>query len=190
MRTADQRLIAKRRAIHAACRELGMEEETRRAMMQQVASVRSTTELNLAGADRVLDHLARAGARLGKRSDVGRRPGKPKATGRDDLLGKIEAQLADMKLPWQYAHSMAHHMFQIQRLDWCDGKQLGKIIAALSYEQTKRGLLAEIDALLKTAGKTRDDVTARIGGDARWQRHIESLKDLVLLIRQWWPAHG
>ncbi|HJW23786.1 MAG TPA: regulatory protein GemA [Rhodocyclaceae bacterium] len=191
MTTIAQRLALKRRAVHAACRELGMDDDTRRDMMQRVAGVRSTTDLDLRKADLVLDHLNKSGAKLGKK-DVGRRKDKPKDAAITDQVAKIEAQLADMKLPWQYAHSMARHMFKVERLEWCNGAQLGKIIAALAYEQEKRALLEQVDGLLRAAGKTQDDLTFRLtgvkNGDTGWKRNKKQLERLIQMVPQWWPA--
>lgn len=119
--------------IHIAKAQLGLDDETYRAMLWSIGRVRSAADLDWAGRKRVLDHLRGCGAR------IGRHPGAPKpAADRRELLGKIEAQLADMGLPWAYGHAMAKRMFRVEKLDWCDAAQLHKIVAALAYKQKKR----------------------------------------------------
>ena len=167
------RLASRRRAVHAACRQLGMDEDTRRDMLQNVAGVRSTTKLNLKACDLVLEHLRQRGAvRTPKARNVGQHPGTPETNrpGAGELMSKIEAQLADMNLPWAYAQSILKHVSAdkqagkpgVEKLEWATPEQLHKVVAALAYEQEKRGLLEAIDSRLREIGKSRDDVTAFI----------------------------
>lgn len=134
-------LAARRRAVHAACRQLGMDEDTRRDMLQGVAGVRSTTDLSLAACDAVLDHLRKAGAAKGTR--IGHK-GAPAALDRTPQLQKIEALLADMGLPWSYADAIAKNVTggsnpkAIARLGWVkDPKHLQAVIVALVKRQKK-----------------------------------------------------
>lgn len=170
---ATPRLAARRRAVHAACRQLGMDEETRRDMLQNVAGVRSTTLLNLDACDKVLDHLHSRGAALNpKMRNVGNHPGTPEThrPGCGALIGKIEAQLASMKLPWKYALSILKNISAdkragkpgVDKLEWATPDHLHKVVAALDYEQKKRWRLATVDEILSTMGKTRDDAAALV----------------------------
>lgn len=126
-----------RRALFAACRALGMDEDARRDMLQAVVGVRSTRDLNPLQWARVLDHLNRITG-----YDNGRKPNKP-APDKAALMGKIEAQLADMKLPWHYLTSARHGKSMVQRLAGVDALEfatpagLQKIVAALAYRQKK-----------------------------------------------------
>ena len=117
--------------IHIAKSQLGMEDETYRAMLWTVARVKSAADLDWTGRKRVLEHLKSRGAKLG-----GKRPPHA-APDRAALVGKIGALLADMKLPWEYAHSMSAHMFKVAKVEWCSPEQLRKIVAALAYRQKK-----------------------------------------------------
>lgn len=117
--------------IHIAKSQLGMEDETYRAMLWAVARVKSAANLDWTGRKRVLEHMKACGAKLG-----GKRPPRA-APDRAALVGKIGAQLADMALPWQYAHSMSSHMFKVEKVEWCSPEQLRKIVAALAYKQKK-----------------------------------------------------
>lgn len=50
-------LAKARRAIRAECTKQGIDDDARRAMMQRLAGVTSSTELDADGARKVLDHL-------------------------------------------------------------------------------------------------------------------------------------
>lgn len=143
--TKSSWLDARKRAIFASCRQLGIEEVERKSILRLVAGVDSTTALNLEQADRVLDHLRRAGAaKPAKARNVGRHPGAPATLDREPYYQKIEALLADMQLPWSYAESIAENITGgkaggIKRLAWVrDGRHLRGIVSALMVEKKKR----------------------------------------------------
>lgn len=117
--------------IHIAKAQLGMDDETYRAMLWTIARVKSAADLDWTGRKRVLEHMIGCGAKL-----VGVH--RPRAAGdRAGLVGKIGAQLTQMQLPWEYAHGIARHMFKIEKVEWCSPEQLHKIVAALAYKQKK-----------------------------------------------------
>lgn len=192
------KLASLRRAVHAACRQLGMDEDTRRGMLQGVAGVRSTTQLDLAACSKVLDHLRKSGAAL-KERNVGQHPGNPETTrpGAGELMAKIEAQLADMQLPWAYALTILQHTSAdkksgkpgVAKLEWATPAQLHNVVAALAYEQEKRASLATVDRLLDMKGKTRADVVAFIASKKPdykkdWTRDKRWLNWLILHIEE------
>lgn len=191
------RLKAMRRAVHASCRQLDMDEETRRSMLFNVTGKRSTTELTLADCDKVLDHLREKGApRPVKKKTVGAYPGAPANLGREPMLQKIEAQLADMKLPWSYAVAIAKRQTPvtvgvcIERLEWVPEKGLAAVIAALDVEQKKRARLEDVDVALKRLGKTRADVSAMLakaGDSGKWERNLKKLVFVGNALPVWWP---
>lgn len=117
--------------IHIAKTQLGMEDETYRAMLWTVARVKSAADLDWTGRKRVLEHMKACGAKLG-----GVRPPRA-APDRAALVGKIGAQLTDMGLSWQYGHGMSKQMFKVAKVEWCSPEQLRKIVAALAYKQKK-----------------------------------------------------
>lgn len=128
---------APRKALFAACRALGMDEDARRDMLQAVVGVRSTKDLQPAQWSKVLNHLNTL-----THYDNGRKPTRP-APDKAALMSKIEAQLADMKLPWHYLTSAKHGKSMCQRLAGVDALEfatpdgLMKIVAALAYKQKK-----------------------------------------------------
>jgi phage gp16-like protein len=123
--------------IHVARQKLAMDEDTYRAMLWSVARVKSSTELDFAGRKKVLDHLKASGFKVvAKRSGSTPRPA-PSAD-KSAQVAKIRALLIALdNKPDAYADGMAKHMFKVDRFEWCTGAQLGKIIAALSYQANK-----------------------------------------------------
>lgn len=129
--------------IHIAKKELAMDDDTYRAMLMQVAGVSSSKDLSATGRAKVLEHFKAAGFK-GKKTY----PKRPHTTDNKAQLQKIEAQLADMGLPWDYLTarqqgkddktlSMVERLTGVKRLEWCNKTQLSKVIAALAIHQKK-----------------------------------------------------
>lgn len=186
----EPRLAARRRAVHAACRQLGIDEDTRRAMLRGVAGVDSTSSLSMQACAKVLDHLRQAGAsQQPPARAVGQHPGTPAsaAAGCAELLGKVEALLADMQLPWSYGLAILRRVSQgqqskgaVERFEFATAEMLTGVIAALTIEQQKRGLLASVEERLQKAGIAADQVPARFPSLKRgWQRDVPSLRRLL-----------
>lgn len=121
--------------IHIAKKQLGMDDATYRAMLLTHGGVNSSKDLTIIGAAKVLAHLERCGF-TPTAPKKGKRPGTtPDRTG---LLSKIEAQLADAGRAWAYADGLAQKMFKVDKVSWLDTVQMGKVIAALSYDAKRR----------------------------------------------------
>ena len=96
--------------LHTAKNKLGMDEETYRAMLQNVAGVRSSLNLTQGGFEAVMRHLETVGfakthgpheftgytARLKKWKSLGRRPGMASAA----QLARIETDWELMRWHW------------------------------------------------------------------------------------------
>ena len=116
--------------IHIAKQQLGMDDDTYRAMLWACARVDSSTKLDFAGRKKVLDHLKGCGFKATKAA-ARPAPAKDKAA----LVGKIRALLIALdNKPDTYADGMARNMFKVERFEWCTPVQLGKIVAALGYQ--------------------------------------------------------
>lgn len=116
--------------IHVAKAQLGLDEETYRAMLWTVARVASSADLDWAGRKKVLDHLKAKGFKIKSRPAP--------AANKAGLVSAVRASLiACGNKPDAYADGMARHMFHIERFEWCDAAQLRKIIAALGYQQKR-----------------------------------------------------
>ena len=123
--------------IHIARQQLGMDDDTYRAMLQSVAGVRSSKDLDKAGYDRVMKHLIKCGFQPKPSPKHGKRPDPKK--GSRPLIDKIEAQLADAGRPWAYAHAMAKRMYKVEKLEWCTEEQLRGIVTALAKDARRHG---------------------------------------------------
>lgn len=179
--------------IHIARQQLGMDEDTYRAMLQEHGGVSSSKDLSAAGLKRVLAQLERSGATFTRtRRNIGKRPHNIDRL--PAYVEKVEAQLADMGLSWAYADTIARHITGgngapemgkdpgVERLAWVQKAQHWRaIIAALDVEQERRHRLAGIDALLAERGLTRDYVESEIAGHPRahkWTRDRRLLKTI------------
>lgn len=123
--------------IHIAKKELGLDDDTYRAMLQNVAGVRSAKDLSVAGANKVIAHLTRIGWKPKAAKKVGRKPVPAKDKVR--LMSKIEALLAEAGRSWDYAHAMAAHMFKIEKVDWLEYEQLASLMKALIIDAKRQG---------------------------------------------------
>jgi phage gp16-like protein len=190
---ATPQLAARRRAVHAACRQLGMDDDARRDFLQAHASVRSTNDLDLHACQRVLDAARKVGAtRPAPEKYAGRHPGYPLTCRRGcgALMEKVEAQLADMKLPWAYATTILRHMHTTARLEWATSKQLHDLVAALAVEQHKRHALAGVTQLAAELGKTDaelDSLARRLQPTPRpltpkWRRDLRYLERMAYIL--------
>lgn len=120
--------------IHIAKKDLGLDEDTYRALLQRIAGKGSAKDLTPLDAAKVLQELER----LGWKSKPGRAKPKP-AVDRAKLVGKIEAQLAEAGRPWGYADGMAQKMYKVERLEWLNAKQLQGVVSALVYDAKRHG---------------------------------------------------
>ncbi len=124
--------------IHIAKKDLGLDDETYRALLDRVAGVRSAKDLTPRQTGAVLAEFVR----LGWESAPAKKPGRKApvaAPDRKKLMGKIEAFLAEAKRSWAYADGIALRMFKVERVEWLDPGQLQKMVAALTYDARRHG---------------------------------------------------
>lgn len=120
--------------IHIAKKDLGLDDDTYRSLLNRVtgkSSAKDLSPLQVAGVLREFE-------RLGWKSKQGRDKPKP-AADKAKLVGKIEAQLAEAGRPWEYGDGMAKRLYQVERLEWLDAKQLGGVITALAKDAKRHG---------------------------------------------------
>ncbi len=120
--------------IHIAKSNLGLDDDTYRALLQDVAGVDSAAKLNAKQRAAVLERFESKGWKNKKHK------GKPRSVSDDKapLISKIGALLADMELPWAYAIAILEQKkVYTQRLEWCTTKQLHGIVVALIKRQEK-----------------------------------------------------
>lgn len=135
---------ARRRAalakIHLAKKQLGMDDDTYRAMLLTIGGVKSSKDLTGEGVHKVLRHLEHAGAKFTTPRKHGRKPHSlPSSSERAPKLAKIEALLAEAGRPWEYAIAMAKRMYNKDALEWCGHEQLSGIITALVKDAARNG---------------------------------------------------
>lgn len=124
--------------IKIAQKQLGMDDDTYRAMLWTVARVKSCTELDFVGRRNVLDHLKKCGFKVTAGKNAGKSRPAP-AADKAALVGKIRALLIALdNKPDAYADGMARKMFGVERMEWCSAPQLGKMVAALNYSLARQ----------------------------------------------------
>lgn len=123
--------------IHLAKKELGLQDDAYRELLKGVTGKTSSADLTATERMELIRSLEKLGAKSTAKPYPGRPP-KPKADVAS-LTRKIEAQLTEAKRPWAYANAMAKRMFGVEMVQWCDADQLGRIVAALTYDARRHG---------------------------------------------------
>lgn len=137
LKNAEQMRKAELAQIHIAKTQLGLPDDEYRALLLQVTGKTSSKDLTWQGRKALLDHFKKLGFKV-KANKAGR--AKPAVTeNKEALIEKIQAQLSEAELPWAYADSMAKRICKVERIEWCDPIQLGKIVAALNYDAMRKG---------------------------------------------------
>lgn len=129
-------------AIHVmASKRLRLDRETYVALLQRVAGVNSSADLDARGRAKVLDELRRlAGEGQQQMRNAVSLPDAPQNV-REEIAGmvaKVGAILAELGKGWNYAHGTAKRMFNVQRVEWLRPDQLHRLVAALSYSQRRQ----------------------------------------------------
>lgn len=114
---------------------LGWDDDTYRQTLQRLTGKTSATRCSFDELQTVKEYMHTAGFPRRSRKN-GRRPSV--ASTREGILSKVEALLADANRPWNYAETMAQHMFNIRYIDWLDDAQLIKLMQALIVDARRR----------------------------------------------------
>lgn len=130
--TGRSKLIA---IIHVGKKELGLDDDTYRDLLQAVAGKRSAKDLNITELNKVIRSLEQKGFKHESKRSFGTKPDV--ASQKEPLMGKIEALLADQQLHWNYAKAIAKQMFNKEALEFCTKKELYRIVAALEYKKKR-----------------------------------------------------
>ena len=203
-KSLSTRLTAK---IHIGAKELGIPRDdgndadgtlsTYHKLLFNLTGKASTADMTNKEKQAVLDYMRASGFRGITKKPVADYPGKPHNLDRKPRLWKIEAQLADMGLPWSYAETIAKNITGgkgrsqggsggqenpgVDRLAWVTRTDhLDGVIAALHVEQEKRSLLAGIDEMLMHLGKTREDLGRQ---RENWHRHRPTLRAILAQLK-------
>lgn len=132
--------------VHIGKNKLGLDDATYRDMLWQVTGKRSSRDCTAAGLKKMIDQMAQKGFVI--------TPAKKHQTKKPDaamskqaLMDKIEALLTDGGYPWEYAESMARHMYKVDALTFCNSRMLRGIITALIKHQQKIAALAACESI-------------------------------------------
>ncbi|MBL8499574.1 MAG: regulatory protein GemA [Nitrosomonas sp.] len=122
--------------IHMAKAQLGLDDDTYRALLMDVTGKDSSAKLTAKQRAAVLERFESKGWK--RKSKKHRGEPVSVATEKAPLMSKIRALLADMKLPWAYAAGiMKQQGIKAQRLEWCTNKELHSIVVSLVNRQKK-----------------------------------------------------
>lgn len=125
-------LIAK---IHIAKKQLCLDDGTYRDVLHNVTGKDSCSAMNVGELNQALKEFKRLGF---KPTTQGKFGAKPATTDeRKALIDKIEAQLSDLGLHWNYAHGLAKKMFGVDRVHWLHKDKLYKVVQALAVYQRR-----------------------------------------------------
>lgn len=168
-------------AIHIGKKALGMCDDSYRILLKDMFGKQSSKDLTETEKGELLDRFQKLGFKPQPKQKK-EYPGKPKNFGQNEPLAKIEAQLADMKLPWSYADAIAKRQFGIDKVAWIKTRrQFSAIIAALHVEQEKLGLLASFTEVLAKQGMTIEQFEVKYSKQLKqgWKRNRGNLKVLI-----------
>lgn len=131
-------LLAK---VHVAKKDLGLDDETYRSVMERVTGRRSAGDCAVHELVRVVAEFRRLGwSPTGKKvvGGKGGKSGRP-SHGKAALMGKITALLAEGQRPDAYAEAIARRMYKRDKLEFCTPKELQGVITALSKDAKRHG---------------------------------------------------
>ena len=123
--------------IHLAKKDLGLDDDLYRSVLQELCGVESSADLDALGRRKLIAYFREKG--WGRNDYTRGKPRNSSNTDRKRLMSKIEAFLAEAGRPWSYADGMAKRMFKVERLTFCTPVHLNKIIAALTYDARRHG---------------------------------------------------
>ncbi|MEI7036463.1 regulatory protein GemA [Fulvimonas yonginensis] len=129
-------------AIHVlASKRLRLDRETYELLLQRVAGVSSSADLDARGRAKVLDEMRRLADEGEKQMDNAvSLPDAPQNV-RDEVAGmvaKVGAILAELGKGWNYAHGTAKRMFKTDRVEWLRPDQLHRLVAALQISANRQ----------------------------------------------------
>jgi len=121
--------------IHIAKKALGLDDDTYRDILMNVCHVDSSAKLDSKGRFKLIKHFESLSWK-----NASRRWGKKPSVTEDKtaLMGKLEALLADNRLPWSYAYGMAKRMFKVDQVAWLKPQQLHSLVAALQISANRK----------------------------------------------------
>ncbi|MFZ6655642.1 gp16 family protein [Undibacterium sp. TJN19] len=132
-RNATQLRNAELAQIHLAKKQLAMDDDSYRAVLQRMTGKASSKDLSWQERKSLLDEFKRLGYKVKAKHQL------PKV-GADRMprMQKIEALLAEAKRPWAYLNPLVKNLGR-DDIKFCDVDDLGKIITALMKDAQRNG---------------------------------------------------
>lgn len=138
MATKDTNQEKEIRLIQIAKRQLNMDDDVYRGLLQEIGGVDSSTKLDAAGRGRLLDRFARLGFVSTARKKRAAKGAMNVAPDRARLLGKIDALLLSQGRDRHYIEpGMVQRICKVDSLAFCNPEQLMKLVAALQYDKKR-----------------------------------------------------
>jgi phage gp16-like protein len=136
-KTPEQYRRAELGKIHIAKKALGLDDDCYRDVLWTVCRVRSAADLDSTGRFKLIKHFESLGwKQTGNRRRWGNKPAV--TADKTALMGKLEALLADNKLPWAYADGMSKRMFKVDKVAWIKPDQLRRLVSALQISVNRK----------------------------------------------------
>lgn len=127
--------------IHIAKTQLRLDDDTYQDILANTVGKTSCKDCNISELIKVLDQFKAQGFVV-KSNKHGKRPTASKNNPtRQQYINKIEAIIASEGLPWSYVHGICQKSFGKARLQFCDDRELQKVmqmLAVYQYRQQKR----------------------------------------------------
>lgn len=130
--------------IHIACQQLGMDEDSYRAMLMAIGRVQSSADLDVFGRARVLEHLVSLGWRPVPRGRSDHKIAATPANPQDKKIRALWLAMADAGIVKnrEEAALLAYvkRVTGCDRLEWITSAQAGRVIESLKQwqERTRR----------------------------------------------------
>jgi len=125
--------------IHVGKKELGLDDELYRDMLESLTGKRSASDMTSAEREKVIAQMSKdSNGKITKTRTVAK-PSPEKSP----MLKKVYKLLYVVEEPISYAETTLKNMFGADapdRLEWATGEQLHKLIAALEYHKKRQGL--------------------------------------------------
>lgn len=130
-RTADQLRRAEIAQIHIAKSQLGMNDDTYRAMLWSVGRVRSSSDLDWRGRKAVLDHLKRSGFKVQAKPQT-RRLDLDAESQKARKLWLLLGEAGELRDTSERAlAAYVHRVAKVDDLRFTNGKQIERVIESL-----------------------------------------------------------
>lgn len=147
--------------IHMAKAKLKLADPDYRAILSERYGVLTAAALGPVQRQDLLTEFERRGW---KRGWGGKPDARVQARGKDTpSLAKVRALLAAAGKTIEYGDALAKRIAKVERMEWCNPVQIGKLIAALEYDARRReAKVAQLPAALLRLLQERPELDGRV----------------------------